>query len=242
MTQPATYDPATNFASDESGGVSGRGTVRTAQLDAELANISVSVNQIIANLETIQRDDTALRDGVVGLEALSTVVSAFLTAAGGSIKGAWLTATLYAIKDVVAQGTATYICAVSHTSGVFATDLAANRWVRIFDSAAYSAANISFSPTGTIVSTTVQAAIAELDTDLTAERAIKRVLRIDTVTALKALTAPAGDDTYCVLGFALKGDGGGGLYWWDAGSSETDDGGMVLQLNIGGVGRFKKLF
>lgn len=47
---------------------------------------------------------------------------------------AWLTATSYtatAPASVVTQGGETYVCAISHTSGVFATDLAASRWVKI---------------------------------------------------------------------------------------------------------------
>jgi len=43
-------------------------------------------------------------------------------------KGAWLTSTAYVIKDLVQTGGTTYICTVSHTSGVFATDKDAGKW------------------------------------------------------------------------------------------------------------------
>lgn len=47
---------------------------------------------------------------------------------------AWATATSYSATDpksVVTQDGETYVCAVSHTSGTFSTDLAANYWVKI---------------------------------------------------------------------------------------------------------------
>lgn len=47
---------------------------------------------------------------------------------------AWLTATAYTIgppASVVVQGGETYVCIVSHTSGTFATDLAANKWIKV---------------------------------------------------------------------------------------------------------------
>ena len=41
---------------------------------------------------------------------------------------AWVTATEYEVGDYVTSSTITYICLVDHTSGVFATDLAAEYW------------------------------------------------------------------------------------------------------------------
>lgn len=41
---------------------------------------------------------------------------------------AWVTSTLYNVGMYVLQGGAIYICAIQHTSGVFATDLAAGDW------------------------------------------------------------------------------------------------------------------
>lgn len=43
-------------------------------------------------------------------------------------RGAWATATAYAVKDMVVEGTSIYVCAIAHTSGVFATDAAAGKW------------------------------------------------------------------------------------------------------------------
>jgi len=46
----------------------------------------------------------------------------------------WLTATVYAVgppANVVTQGGESFVCAIPHTSGSFATDLAAGRWVKV---------------------------------------------------------------------------------------------------------------
>lgn len=42
---------------------------------------------------------------------------------------AWVTATVYVVGDFVTQSSINYYCIVAHTSGVFATDLAALKWV-----------------------------------------------------------------------------------------------------------------
>lgn len=43
-------------------------------------------------------------------------------------RGTWLTATAYAVGDAVESGGSGYVCVVAHTSGTFATDLAAVKW------------------------------------------------------------------------------------------------------------------
>jgi hypothetical protein len=42
---------------------------------------------------------------------------------------AWMTNTAYAVDARVTHSALTYRCLVAHTSGVFATDLAAGKWV-----------------------------------------------------------------------------------------------------------------
>ena len=51
-----------------------------------------------------------------------------ITVEGFNWEGQWLTATTYQVGDVIQQAGSAYICVVAHTSGVFATDLAASRW------------------------------------------------------------------------------------------------------------------
>ena len=100
--------------------------------------------------------------------------------------GDWATATVYAVGDIVYEsstGTA-YICVVAHTSGTFATDLAAVKW-QVFASASLppqtaqaakflqtngtsaswevpEASEVSFTPSGTgAVATNVQSKLRE---------------------------------------------------------------------------------
>lgn len=159
------YTPQTDFSQDEANQVSGRSMVRTTQLDAEFANLETSIDSLIARLQAISRDDDALQDGVVTYESLAAELVTLIGSAGFSVRGAWVTTTAYTVGDMVSNGTGTYVCAEAHTSGTFATDLAAGKWVLLFDSASVSAANVSVTPAGGISATDAQAAIEELDSE-----------------------------------------------------------------------------
>lgn len=162
--QPVPYNPTVDFSDEEAAGVSGRSTVRTAAVDTELSNIATTISQILTNLAIIQRDDGNLKDLSVNPYNLSASTLLLIGSAGFTVSNpiGWLTATAYAARVMVTNGTGTYVSVSAHTSGVFATDLAAGKWVRIFDSANYIASGVAFTPTGTIAATDVQAAIAEV--------------------------------------------------------------------------------
>ena len=166
MAQPPPYTPTTDFSDEELNNVAGRGAVRTAALDTELAAIETTLDATLDNLELVQRDDGEIRDRTVKLHTLAEETVALFAAGHGTIKGAWLTGTAYALRDVVSQSGNSYICAIAHTAGTFATDLAAGRWVPLAFAGSTSAGVISFTPTGTIAASNVQAAIAELTADL----------------------------------------------------------------------------
>jgi hypothetical protein len=58
----------------------------------------------------------------------------FYTQGGQLLTGsvtAWLTATVYAVGDIRSNTGTNYYCAIAHTSGTFATDLAAVNWVAL---------------------------------------------------------------------------------------------------------------
>lgn len=72
-------------------------------------------------------------------------------------KGAWATDTAYVINEYVVSSGATYACMLSHTSDVFATDMAAGKWA-LFDTtflrsdlAAPSGASLIGHPSGMTV-------------------------------------------------------------------------------------------
>lgn len=167
MSQPTAYARSTNFAEDESSNVGGRSTVRTSRVDAELDAVALTTNQIRANLALIQRDDAELRDGKVKLHTLGPDVRALLAAGSvneDDLRGPWLTATVYGLLNVVSSNGNTYICAIPHTSGTFATDLAAGKWLLLAQGATAASA-IGFIPTANISAAQVQAAIEEVDTE-----------------------------------------------------------------------------
>lgn len=164
MSQPVPYDPTISFAAEEASQVAGRSTVRTTQLDVELANLALTITQLRANLAIIQRDDTQLRDGIVKSHSLAAEVLTLIGSSTGSRwtpRGMWTTATSYAVFDFVEQGGASYLCLVAHVSGVFATDLAAAKWMTIIP----AAGALTFVPTATIEATSIQGAIEESDSD-----------------------------------------------------------------------------
>jgi hypothetical protein len=165
MTQATPYTRSTGFADDERNNAGGRSTVRTAQVDAEFDSIAQSLDLTISNLALLQRDDGVMRDGVVPIPALGADTLKLLTTGTATPRGAWVTATPYVLKDLVTQGGNTYICAVAHTSGTFATDLASVKWLLFQIGANPNASAIPFASTGPITSTTVQGAIVETDTN-----------------------------------------------------------------------------
>ncbi len=160
MPQPTQYNRLYNFVTYALANPSA--PYQPAYTDAEFNAIQTTLSQVLINLSLIQRDDGALKNGVVTQDSLSTSVAALFAAAGSTIRGAWLTTTVYALKDVVTQSNITYICAVAHTSGVFATDLAALKWVALNSGTTVSAANVTSTPSGDVAATNVDAAIAEL--------------------------------------------------------------------------------
>jgi hypothetical protein len=62
-------------------------------------------------------------------EPVATVAKAISSLLAFNPRGAWVTATNYAVKDLALSGNFFYLATVAHTSGVFATDLAAGKWV-----------------------------------------------------------------------------------------------------------------
>jgi hypothetical protein len=139
MTQPTAYGPTAVFVSFAPSGFPNLGT----NLDTEFGNIKLTTDQIRTNLAIIQRDDTNLANGVVTPDSLSTLTKQLLGTTGWTPKGAWLTGTSYALKDVVSQAGIGYVCLVAHTSGVFATDLAAVKWLAFTNAMTTSAFGLS---------------------------------------------------------------------------------------------------
>lgn len=163
MATPAQVERSANFQQEETNLIAGRSTVRTSALDADINALVLACNSLISNLALIQRDDNLLADASVWIGSLATDVLTLIGSSGFTLHDPllWATSTAYAAGDIVVSGTKTLVCAVAHTAGTFATDLAAGKWAVLFDTS-----GIAFTPTDTISSTTVQTAIAEVDTKL----------------------------------------------------------------------------
>jgi hypothetical protein len=135
MTQPTKYVQLNDF-SDELTTTAVPGT-HGLHLDQDLQLVKAATDQIINNLALIQRDDTALKNGSVHPDSLSTATKALIGAGStGNLnwtpRGFWLTATAYARGDVIETGGVSYVCATAHTSAaLFSTDYAAGKWVTI---------------------------------------------------------------------------------------------------------------
>lgn len=130
-----------------------------AQIESELDEIKTVTDATIDELAKIQRDDGALANSSVHTDAFSPSALALM---GGSWtpKGAWVTATAYVVGDVVSESTLGYVCAAAHTSGTFATDLAAGKWVPIGGDASGDAAAAATSATNAAASAAAAAASA----------------------------------------------------------------------------------
>lgn len=110
----------------------------------EFPDIERTLDETLSALELIQRDDGKLRNESVHMDALSREVLAMFSAVDpAKIRGAWATSTAYAKGDVVTNSGATYVAAVAHTGGAFATDLAAAKWMPISGDATLVQTNLT---------------------------------------------------------------------------------------------------
>jgi hypothetical protein len=64
---------------------------------------------------------------------------------------------------------------------------------------------------------------------------------VSTISDLKSLSTATPLGAF-VLGYASPGDGGGGLFYWDSGATEPDDGGTVIASGISSGGRWKRVW
>ena len=130
MPQPTPYVQSSDFSEYQAGNTSA--PFNGANLDNELSKIQTNLTGINSNLAIIQRDDGAMRNQIVNPETLSPSVLALFVAGAVTIDPAnafWATATVYPAYRLLVNGTTAYLSTVAHTSGTFATDLAAVKWV-----------------------------------------------------------------------------------------------------------------
>jgi microcystin-dependent protein len=149
VSQPAPYNRSFSFRNFQAANPTG--AIPGSQVDGELNNVKTTLDQTLANLARIQRDDGCLKNASVTFDSLSPS----LQTAGLAPALPWVTAFAYTIGASVTHGSAFYRCLAAHTSGVFAADLTATKWVLIIDFstiALVAASMIAVTPSGTLTS------------------------------------------------------------------------------------------
>lgn len=135
------------------------------QVDIEFNNVKTALDSVRAAVVGIRRSDGSLANASVTADSLDESALTLIGSEGFTVRGVWTTATSYAVGDVVrntATGvTTTYVCATLHTSGTFATDYSAGKWVDL--TSARAAGLISYdSATSGLAASDVQAALDEV--------------------------------------------------------------------------------
>jgi len=121
MTQPTAYKKLTDYSSS-------LGTAHGQDLDDDLEAIALTLQEILSNLALIQRDDTKIANSSVHADALDTSAQT-LVSGDWAPRGDWVTATVYAIGDVIENGGISYVANTAHTAAAaFATDIASGFW------------------------------------------------------------------------------------------------------------------
>jgi len=65
-------------------------------------------------------------------------------------------------------------------------------------------------------------------------------LVLSNIAALRAVTSGSG--TVTINGYTSDGDGGGGIFYWDSSSTETDNGGTIIKASAITTGRWIRLY
>lgn len=126
MAQPLPYERDYDFQNFQSGHPST--PLPGDKVNAELDQVAATLDEVLVRIALLQDDDTALKRKSVGRDQLADNVDL-----GFDPPTTWTTATAYTAGNTVFSGTAFYKCLASHTSGTFATDLAAGKWELLAD-------------------------------------------------------------------------------------------------------------
>lgn len=109
--------------------------LNVGSLDVDTLTVQgIAISDLLDAASDAQDDAAAAQ--VAATQAAASAVSAAASAAQADSvanqlpvwQGAWVTATAYAVGDEVQESGNLYICEIAHTSGTFATDLAALKW------------------------------------------------------------------------------------------------------------------
>jgi hypothetical protein len=97
------------------------------QIDADLLGLTANISSLSTFMKNVMRSDGALNNGIVTYDSLSPS----LQTAGLAPATAWAPGVAYPTNASVINGSSLYRALAAHTSGVFATDLAAAKWLLV---------------------------------------------------------------------------------------------------------------
>jgi hypothetical protein len=261
VTQPTPFNRTVNFT-DYSAAFPLK-PQRGDWLDAEFNGVELTLDELCTNISLIQRDDGAVRNKTIGVDQLADSALALIGGDGFVVRGPWATATAYSLGDMVSDSGTILLCVIAHTSGTLATDVAAGRFVMIFDVGAAlapvdsvitaSIVNGAVTPaklaasgvaTGTYGAAVNTSPVVTFNAGGQATSASNRKTAVASIAELAALdiaTLPNGL-VVNVLGYYAAGDGGGGAFILNAASTATDDGGLVINMaGNAGAGRWLRV-
>lgn len=143
MPYPVIYNVTYSYTAFQQS--QGNNSFPGTQIDADFAGLQASLQSLDTFTQGVMRSDGALKNGVVTYDSLAPA----LQTAGLAPATAWLTGTVYAAGASVIQASSLYRALVAHTSGVFATDLAAGKWLFVSTLTSFGAAVSAFLATPT---------------------------------------------------------------------------------------------
>ncbi|MGO4673822.1 hypothetical protein AB4Z40_13080 [Bosea sp. 2YAB26] len=133
MAQPQPYDRQFNFQDFQSQNPTS--PLPGDQVDAEFNSVKVTIDQTLVNLKKLQRDDGALKNGIVTNDSLSPSLSI-----GFTLQGPWELGANYVVGDGVTFGDSFYRALVANLStNLNRPDVDAVTWEEVADFAVISA-------------------------------------------------------------------------------------------------------
>lgn len=117
---PPPYIPLTNFATEAQQPIVSAG-LPGSEMDQEFAGLATTVAAIRSRLSEIQRDDGALKNGIVGFAALDPAIAQFAVSPSVRLRGFWTPSTPYVFDgtraDVFIHEGMTRIVGQTYVSG-----------------------------------------------------------------------------------------------------------------------------
>ena len=104
-----------------------------SKFDTEFTELKQNTDDINTNIALLQRDDGKLSNEAVHKDAFDQDSLALIGLSGYTVRGAWASATAYAVGDIVTNNDATYLNSTVHTSDTFSTDI--SNWTLLANAA-----------------------------------------------------------------------------------------------------------